>query len=95
MVARIGKVKDACCNTMCKGLLVSGGFSIVESDWGGRIFPAFGVAFICCLSCFDIDTRVHIARIEGFRKNGNVAKNENRRFFGESKPVLYELQEKS
>ena len=32
---------------------------------------------------------------QGFRKNGNVAKNENRRFFGESKPVLYELQEKS
>ena len=32
---------------------------------------------------------------QGFRKNGNVAKNENRRVFGESKPVLYELQEKS
>ena len=32
---------------------------------------------------------------QGFRENGNVAKNENRRFFGESKPVLYELQEKS
>ena len=40
-IVRIGKGKDASCNTICKGLLVSGGFSSVESVWVGRMFPTF------------------------------------------------------
>ena len=56
-IVRIGKGKDASCNTICKGLLVSGGFSSVESVWVGRMFPTFVVVFISCLSCFESDTR--------------------------------------